>query len=264
MASPFPGMNPYLEAPELWSEFHSRLIVAIADALDELLSRQYRVSVEKRVYLSQEDEQLLIGIPDVAVMGDRSKRTVLQSNSQSDSQSTAVVEPLTVELPTLEEVQERYLEIREGTTGTVITAIELLSPKNKRAGEGRNAYLQKRQQILSSATHLIEIDLLRAGEPMPMKAVVRSHYRILISRSLQRPQAQLYGFELHQPIPPIPVPLQPEKAEPLLDLQPLLHHVYDRARFELAIDYRSMPKPNVSPQDWEWFQRMLEAQQSPL
>jgi Protein of unknown function (DUF4058) len=260
MASPFPGMNPYLEAPELWSEFHSRLIVAIADALDELLSRQYRVAVEKRVYLSQEDEQLLIGIPDVAVMGAQSKTTASQSNSQS----TAVVEPLTVELSILEEVQERYLEIREGTTGTVITVIELLSPKNKRAGEGRNAYLQKRQQILSSATHLIEIDLLRAGEPMPMKTVARSPYRILISRSLQRPQAQLYGFELHQPIPPIPVPLQPEKAEPILDLQPLLHHVYDRARFELAIDYRSMPKPKVSPQDWEWLQRMLEAQQQTL
>jgi Protein of unknown function (DUF4058) len=165
MASPFPGMNPYLEAPELWSEFHSRLIVAIADALDELLSRQYRVAVEKRVYLSQADEQLLIGIPDVAVMGVQSKTTASQSNAQS----TAVVEPLTVELPILEEVQERYLEIREGTTGTVITVIELLSPKNKRTGERRNAYLQKRQQILSSATHLIEIDLLRAGEPMPMK-----------------------------------------------------------------------------------------------
>lgn len=33
MASPFPGMNPYLEQAVLWSEFHSRLIVAIADAL---------------------------------------------------------------------------------------------------------------------------------------------------------------------------------------------------------------------------------------
>jgi Protein of unknown function (DUF4058) len=68
MSSPLPGMNPYLESPELWSEFHSRMIVAIADALDELLSRAYRVAVEKRVYLSQTDESLLIGIPDVAIV----------------------------------------------------------------------------------------------------------------------------------------------------------------------------------------------------
>lgn len=67
MPSPLPGMNPYLEQPELWSEFHSRMIVAIADTLDELLSRNYRAAVEKRVYLSQDDESLLIGIPDVSV-----------------------------------------------------------------------------------------------------------------------------------------------------------------------------------------------------
>jgi hypothetical protein len=252
MASPFPGMNPYLEAPELWAEFHSRMIVAIADALDELLSRQYRVAVEKRVYLSQDEEQLLIGIPDVAVIRNQAETIVPRSNAQS----VAVVEPLTVELPTLEEVQERYLEIREGSTGTVITVIELLSPKNKRSGEGRNAYLQKRQEILKSATHLVEIDLLRAGEPMPVKTIAQLSYRILISRSAERPQAQLYGFNLRQSIPVIPIPLQSDVAEPLLDLFPLLNQVYDRARFELGIDYSAMPKPGVSTEDWDWIQKL--------
>lgn len=259
MPSPFPGMNPYLESPELWSEFYSRMIVAIADALDTLLSRQYRVAVEKRVYLAQEDEQLLIGIPDVAVTGAQTQKIPpVQS-------STATVEPLTVELPALAEVQERYLEIREGSTGTVVTVLELLSPKNKRSGEGRNAYLQKRQQVLSSATHLIEIDLLRTGEPMPMKEVDRAEslilpdslYRILISRSPQRPQAQLYRFGLRQPIPVFPVPLFSQETEPLLDLQPLLHQIYDRARFELAIDYQSPVRPNLSAEDWEWLQSFI-------
>jgi Protein of unknown function (DUF4058) len=79
MPSPFPGMNPYLEHPELWSEFHSRMIVVTlavsakqhADGLDDLLSRDYWVAIEKRVYLSQNDESLLIGIPDVAVTTSR-------------------------------------------------------------------------------------------------------------------------------------------------------------------------------------------------
>jgi Protein of unknown function (DUF4058) len=257
MPSPFPGMNPYLETPELWSEFHSRMIVAIADALDELLRRQYRVAVEKRVYLSQEDEQLLIGIPDVAVTG-VSPQTELPVQPTTQA-TTAVIEPLTVELPALQEVQERYLEIREGAIGRVITVLELLSPKNKRSGEGRDAYLQKRQQILASETHLIEIDLLRAGEPMPMKGVGRSSYRILISRSAQRPQAQLYGFGLRQPLPVIPIPLQSNEPEPLLDLQPLLHRIYDRARFELGIDYRTPPKPAVSADDWQWLQTFLDS-----
>ena len=123
MPSPLPGMNPFIEQPELWSEFHSRMIVAIADSLDELLNRDYRVAVKKRVYLSQDDEQVLIGIPDVAVTA--STRSLQDSNRST----VAVAEPQTVELPQLKEVQERYLEIREGATGVVITTIELLVTK---------------------------------------------------------------------------------------------------------------------------------------
>lgn len=44
------------------------MIVAIADAIDDVLSRAYRVAIEQRVYLSQDDESLLIGIPDVAIV----------------------------------------------------------------------------------------------------------------------------------------------------------------------------------------------------
>lgn len=224
------------------------MIVAIADALDGLLSRDYRVAVEKRVYLSQDDERLLIGIPDVSVVSSPSEPL---TPSQA---ATAIAEPLTVELPALEEIQERYLEIREGATGVVITTIELLSPKNKRSGEGRNAYLQKRQQILSSSTHWIEVNLLRGGEPMPMLGAARSNYRILVSRRQERPKAHLYAFSLRQPIPPFPVPLRPGEPEPLLELQPLLHRVYDRARFELAIDYQQSPTLKLSGEDWTWVQ----------
>jgi len=252
MPSPFPGMNPYLENPELWSEFGSRMIVAIADALDTLLSRDYRVAVEKRVYLSQDDERLLIGIPDVAITSSQPKPPLPTESL------IAVAEPLTVELPAVEEVQERYLEIREGSTGVVITALELLSPKNKRTGEGRNAYLQKRQQTLSSSTHWIEIDLLRSGEPMPLVAGIGSLYRILISRSPERPKAHLYTFGLQQPIPTVPIPLRSGESEPLLELQPLLHQVYDRARFELAIDYQQPPIPKLSEEDWTWVQKVSD------
>ena len=254
MPSPFPGMNPYLEQPELWSECHSRMIVAIADALDDLLSRAYRVAIEKRVYLSQDDESLLIGIPDVAIVAPRSEASAIPQSA------TAVAEPVTVELPNLEEVQERYLEIREGGTGTVITTIELLSPKNKRSGEGRNAYLQKRQQTLNTATHWVEIDLLRGGEPMPMLGAARSDYRLLVSRSQERPKAQLYAFGLRQPIPALPIPLRKGDTEPLLELQPLLHRVYDRARFALAIDYGKVPNPRLSHEDLAWVQSLIGAE----
>lgn len=250
MPSPLPGMNPFIEQPELWAEFHSRMIVAIADSLDDLLSRNYRVAVEKRVYLSQDNEQVLIGIPDIAVTS--------SSEPLSSRAGVAVAEPQTVELPQLEEVQERYLEIREGATGKVITTIELLSPKNKRAGEGRDAYLRKRQQILSSQTNLVEIDLLRGGRPLPMKGSRESDYRILVSHSCDRPQAQLYGFNLGQEIPPFGVPLHKGEPEPLLQLEPLVHQVYDRARLELAIDYSEALSPQLNDVERKWVKEISD------
>jgi hypothetical protein len=242
MPSPLPGMNPFLESPELWSEFHSRMIVAIADALDETLSREYRVAVEKRVYLDQGDDTILIGIPDVSLIA---------SPGTIATQTALLEAPMTVEVPLEEEVQERYLEIREVATGQVVTVIELLSPKNKRSGIGRESYLQKRRQIMMSQTHLVEIDLLRGGEALPMVGAVVSHYRILVSSSLMRPKAQLYAFNLRQMISSIAIPLKGE-ATIALDLQPLLHQVYDRARFELAIDYSGVLSPRLSSEDVAW------------
>lgn len=257
MPSPFPGMNPFIEQPELWSEFHSRMIVAIADTLDDLLNRNYRVAVEKRVYLSQDDEQVLIGIPDVAVTSSSENPPI-----DSSRHSVAIAEPQIVELPQPKEVQERYLEIREGSTGAVVTAIELLSPKNKRSGTGRDAYLQKRQQVLGSRTNFVEIDLLRGGRPLPMKGNLASDYRILISRSRDRPQAQLYGFNLGQEIPAFGVPLQTDETEPILQLQPLISRIYDRARFELAIDYGQVLSPQLNDAEQAWVQEYLQCQNS--
>ena len=75
MPSPFPGMNPYLENPELWSEVHYRLITAIADAIETELSLKYRVAIEKRIYLSDREESVEVGIPDVCVTAQKSTPT---------------------------------------------------------------------------------------------------------------------------------------------------------------------------------------------
>jgi hypothetical protein len=102
-----------------------------------------------------------------------------------------------------------------------------------------------------SQTHLVEIDLLRGGEALPMTGAVKSDHRILVSVSERRPKAQLYAFNLRQVIPTIAVPLN-GAASVALDLQPLLHRVYDRARFGLAIDYRQSLSSKLSDEDAAW------------
>lgn len=208
MRSPFPGMNPYLEHPELWSSVHSRLIVAIADALADILSQDYRIEIEKRTYWH-------------------------------------------------EEITERYLEIREVKTGKAITAIEILSPKNKRTGEGKEAYLRKRRRILQTQTHLIEIDLLRINSTFLYHHTPVSDYHILISRSHDRPSADLYNFSVRDRIPDIPIPLRPNEAEPILDIQTIFQQIYQRGRYDMAIDYTQQPEPTLNEVDLIWVKELI-------
>jgi Protein of unknown function (DUF4058) len=256
MPSPLPGMNPYLENPELWPEVHSRLIVAIADALNPQLIPKYRAAIDKRVYNLEGAEALLIGIPDVTI---ERRSGVKSSTNNPVAVMTPPTSPLKVKVPMPIEIRESYLQIKEVSTGEVVTALELLSPTNKRPGKGRTSYEEKRREILSSQTHLIEIDLLRAGEPMTLAAGnIQSHYRILVSRGDQRPQADLYAFNLPDAIPHFPLPLKTGDQEPVIDLQSLLDQVYDRAGYEVVIDYAQAPIPLLPETDAEWIDEWLK------
>lgn len=250
MRNPFPGMNPYLEQPELWHQVHNRLIVAIADAITPQIAPKYRVSIEERVYTSTEDS-LLVGIADVAV----SRRD--STSSETTLTALKLTEPVKVRVPVPEQVIERFLEVKSTQTGAVVSIIEVLSPKNKRSKEGREAYESKRQKILRSATSLVEIDLLRAGNPMPIVGDVGTGYRILVSRGYCRPDADLYAFGLKNPIPAFPVPLRQEEPDPVVDLQSLLNEVYERARFDLAINYLRPVKPPLPPEEAAWVTEIL-------
>ena len=254
MSSPFPGMNPYLENPVFWSEVHNRLIVNLADSLAPQIPPQYRVAIEQRTYLSDESDSVLVGIPDVAVFSQT--KTAKPTTSTATFVSTS--EAVTVTMPVPENVKENYLEIREVATSYVVTALEILSPKNKRAGEGRKAYERKRKQVLATTTHLVEIDLLRGGKPMLfLGEVPPSDYRIVVSRGDRRPLAQLYAFNVRQAIPSFPLPLQSKDTEPFVDLQALLNGVYERARYNLAINYSQESVPPLKQEDAVWADTLL-------
>ena len=129
--------------------------------------------------------------------------------------------------------------------------------KNKRSKQGREAYENQRNKILGSKTSFIEIDLLRAGEPMLILGASLTDYYILVSRGYQRPEADLYGFNLKEPIPIFPVPLKQSEKEPSVDLQKLLNEVYQKARFDLVIDYSQLVKPSLSVEEKSWIEEIL-------
>ncbi len=255
MPSPFPGMDPYLELPALWPEFHNRLIVAISDALTPHLQPKYYVAVETRVYLDDEAPELLVGIPDAMVLS-----TTTRTTAQEIPRATPQPLPQHIQLPTSAEVKERYLEVREVGTHDVITVVEVLSPKNKRNGEGRRVYQKKRQRVLASWSHFIEIDLLRANPPMPMLNVEKiGDYRIVVSRASMRPAADLYSFELPDIIPAFGLPLKPEDPEVRVDLQAIVHGVYERGSYQLRIDYsQPVPPPELSAATQQWVSNLID------
>ena len=252
MPSSFPGMDPYLENPEIWPEVHSRLIVVMADVLAPNLHPNYYAAIEKRTYLNTPEDSILIGIPDVAAAN-------RPSTPKAESRTTTTLpQAEIVTLPLPEEVTERYLEIRDTQTSAIITAIEILSPKNKRSGEGRTAYLRKRQQVLTTQTHLVEFDLLRTQTPMPLGTETTVDYRILVSRSNTRPKAELYGFNLQQPIPRLYLPLKSGDTEPEINLKAILDDIYDRAGYSFRIDYQQPAQPALDKTIQEWAIALLK------
>ncbi|OCQ99357.1 hypothetical protein BCD64_12500 [Nostoc sp. MBR 210] len=258
MPSPFPGMNPYLEHPRIWPSVHHLLISEIARFLSPQLRPKYRVVVEVRMYESSMENASLVGIPDVSIQG--SPGVINRNNSNVNlAVAEPVAKPIKVKIPTPEIIKEGYLEVREVGTENVVTIIEILSPTNKRRGKGRQIYEEKRQEILGSQTHLLEIDLLRNGEKMPFfDTDIESHYRILICRGDRRPYADLYAFNIQDVIPSFSLPLRAGDNEPILNLQTLLNEVYEISAYDLVIDYNQAPFPPLSEVDAAWANEMLQ------
>lgn len=256
MRFPFPGMDPYLEHPALWPQVHTRMIVALADALGSVLRPRYWVAIEERTYVALLAPEDLLGLPDVVIV--RAETTPPPAQGSEGVATLAM--PLAAQVPLPEERRERYLEVREVASGEVVTVIELLSPSNKRPGEGRHQYEEKRLKVLGSQTHLVEVDLLRGGEPMPVRIQgdgQRGPYRILVSRSEGRPRAHLYLFTLRDPIPIFPLPLRRGDLEPPVDLGQLLQDLYERAGYDMVTNYRNAPVPPFDEEDATWADDLL-------
>ncbi len=268
MASPFPGMDPYLEAHDTWPDFHDALAAEIRAELNTLLPEPYyarlQVRLEVGIVLGEGGPRRIV--PDVVVMRRPEKPEAVAP--ARDRPRTEISEPVYLTVHS-EPLRHPFVEIRDPTRGhKLITLIEIVSPSNKGPGPDREAYEAKQREILHSDANLIEIDLLRGGErllPYPelRQAVARlsPDYLILVNRALGRRERgtdyELYPVGLREPLPCIPVPLRFGDRDLPLDLQVMVNRAYDRGPYRRMIDYTRPPDPPLSEEDAAWADALL-------
>lgn len=248
--SPFPGMDPYLEG-EMWQEFHSTFNHQLRSQLMSKLPPTYVALLEKYYIIDFSS----IGIsspnttqhiyPDVNVSTIREHSIPYQAFTPSALQ---LISPPSGKHAVL------TIEIRDVAKRKLVTVLELLSPMNK-IGSGFKAYVKKREAILQTKTHLVEIDLLRIGQRIPLTGgnLPPAPYYAFLSRATNRPKTDVWPIQLEEYLPTIPIPLSSEEEDIPLSLQQAIESCFQLVGYQRLLDYtQSPPSPVLSNPELDW------------
>lgn len=251
--NPFPGMNPFFE--RTWRDAHARLIAYLCDDLQPCLPPDLVARAEEAVGGLIATERVRTYYPDVQV----TEAWPLKEGGTAVAPEPPMVADEPVRVLRDAETQ-RWLEVRDAS-GRVITAIELLSPSNKRDG-GYDDYLRKRRSIAASGVNLVEIDLVRQGTSVFSERVretlrnAGACYGVSVFRAADPLTDEVYPARLRERLPVIRVPLRETDADVALRLQPLIDQCHERGRYH-TLDYRTDPEPPFCPEDAAWLDRIL-------
>lgn len=249
-------MDPYLE--QHWRDVHQSLVIYARDAIQGQLPGDLIARVEERVFVDAPESSRSV-YPDV--------RVVETGGRESAAASTAlagVAVPLVVVVDD-EPVSEGYIEILEiGSGNRVITMIEVVSPTNKTAGEGRRLYRKKQRECRRAKVSLVEIDLIRAGRwvlAIPKDLIPLSHrsqYQVCIRRGWRANAFEVYKVPLREKLPTIQVPLRRSDPDVKVDLQGIFDQAYRNGRYD-TLDYAADPNPPLKSADAAWANELLKA-----
>ena len=227
----------------------------------------YLVRTGERSYVvlvESDDETRHPFLPDVSIRGPRDRKKGTKKGGTAIAEPAGDADPVTMRTFVQEEHRETFVEIYEANAGErLVTAIEVLSPSNKRPGtEGWELYQRKRQSLLLGNVSLLEIDLLRGGQRMPMlDPWPDSPYTLLIARA-GSPLCRVWRAHYRRPVPVSPVPLANPDSDIPLDLQPMIDDIYQRFRYSRSIDYGKPLTPPLEVAVTTWLKQQLRARRS--
>ena len=263
MPSPFPGLDPFIEVQDRWHSFHAAFIVACSNVLNRHLPPGFYATIEERVMVDATDRNDLsqrrilhrFG-PDAAVVR---KESFGGSTQRESSVATMTPRTLPQEVITFDQPTQKLVEIRGLPTRQLITTIELLSPSNKQSGQDRAAYLAKRADLLHNSVNLVDLDLLREGQRLPLLAdLPGGDYHAFVTRHEFYSQCEVYSWTVREPLPTIAVPLKTEQLDVPLALQAAFDEVYENGRYSEMLMYEDASLlAKMPPTDREWAAALL-------
>jgi len=255
MPCPFPGMDPYIERPEIWPDFHDRFVTFLCGLLQPVLRPRYIALTQDRLYVVEADRPIR---PEVSVVRTSSRR--------SRGTATAVLEadePAAVFELWRDEIREPLIQIVEPAEGNrLVTVIEVLSPENKEGGPGRRSYVRKRDELWQGGANLVEIDLLHAGRPTVRIASEQLEslrpWRYLVAVTRRWPSRQeVYVVPLEQRLPRVAIPLAEDDRDVPLDLQVAFARCWDEGPYPELLHYDAPAPGELTEQERQWCQRLI-------
>jgi hypothetical protein len=253
MPSPFPGMDPYLEAPTEFPSLHVLLVAGtVAQLQPELRSRGYFASPGERVWLAAPGRSIL---PDTTLIQHR-------PHSLPPGGGTALADPPVRIRREPFEVHEPYVEIFDAASRRIVTGIEFISPTNKLTRTGRLQYRRKQRDCRRGGIHLVEVDLIRRGKPvvaLPFETIAEQGPWDYLVNTVRIPPTdyEFYPIRLTQRLPRILLPLKTGEPDIVLDLQRLLDEAYETGAFADRIDYTPSPVAPLADDDATWIEQLL-------
>jgi hypothetical protein len=248
-------MDPYLEDPALWPDVHHELISVARELLLAALRPKYFVQIDERLYVEDEfDPSRSLIIPDLRVREVNPQATLA-------TRSGIAVEPgIEIDSKLQAEVRESRLIVIDREQNRAVTVVEILSPANKLKGSaGHASYNEKKQELLGSETNLVEIDLLRTGVPLVVHPRFDPfEYLTQVWRwTGERHRRWVWPMRLAERLKPIPVPVRLGDTDAALDLQVVLNTAYDRAGYDLRVNYIGEPVVPLSPESAAWARQVI-------